>query len=422
MPRQFPVPDLSKERSMTTRRTALAAAVLLLTAAGCSSKSDDKAAALTGGDGACDGVSQGVSDNSLKVGTSLPLSGGAATAGKGFQAGLKAAVAEVNEAGGINGRKVDLVVLDDGFEAARSVANIRRLGEEEKVFAVLGPAGTANLPGSFSYLERKGMPMFAPVLPPDPDSGEVWLLGTGHKDQVRVIIDWLAKEKKIKTVALLTQDNDLGQAFAAAVDEQAPKYDIKLVANEKLEPNSTDVDSAILKLKAKSPDAVISGTDNAQTALLLKEARDLKWSPVIVGNSSSGGPGSPSTVGPAGPAAEGFYASAILEFPTSDTPEVKRYRAAMEKAGGGEADNSFALQDYASAQVFFEIVKRLGNDVCWAKFRTEAEKLTDLKTGLIPPVTFGPLPGGHTGTKGARMAQYKNGTWTALTDFLEPQA
>ncbi|GAA0607394.1 ABC transporter substrate-binding protein [Sporichthya brevicatena] len=406
---------------MTTRRTALAAAAILLAAAGCSSQSDDKPAVQAGGDGSCSGVSQGVTDTALKVGTSLPLSGGAATAGKGFEAGLKAAVAEVNSNGGINGRKVDLVVLDDGFEAARSVANIRRLGEEEKVFAVLGPAGTANLPGSFSYLERKGMPMFAPVLPPDPDKGEVWLLGTGHKDQVRVIIDWLAKEKKVKTVALLTQDNDLGKAFAEAVDEQAPKHDVKLVANEKLEPNSTDVDSAILKLKAKNPDAVISGTDNAQTALLLKEARDLKWSTLIVGNSSSGGPGSPSTVGPAGPAAEGFISSAILEFPTSDAPEVQKYREAMKAGGGAEADNSFALQNYASAQVFFEIVKRLGDDVCWAKFRAEGEKLSDFKTGLIPPVTFGALPGGHSGTKGARIAQYTGKEWKALTEFVEPQ-
>ncbi len=408
---------------MTTRRTALTAAAILLAAAGCSSQSgDDSPAVEAGGSGSCDGVSQGVGDKSLKIGTSLPLSGGAATAGKGFEAGLKAAVAEVNTAGGINGRQVELIVLDDGFEAARSVANVRRLGEEEKVFAVVGPAGTANLPGSFAYLERKGMPMFAPVLPPDPDAGEVWLLGTGHKDQVRVILDWLATTKSVKTVALLTQDNDLGQAFKEAVDEQAPQHNITLVADEKLEPNSTDVDSAILKLKGKNPDAVISGTDNAQTALLLKEARDLKWTPLIVGNSSSGGPGSPSTTGPAGPAAEGFYSSAILEFPTSDTPEVKRYRAAMEKAGGAEADNSFALQDYASAQVFFEIVKRLGNDVCWAKFRTEAEKLADFETGLIPPVTFGPLPGGHTGTKGARIAQYKGGKWTTLTEFLEPQS
>ena len=383
---------------MTHRRAVLATAVLL-TVAGCSSQGSDYEPAVQAGGEGCDQVAQGVTGDRLKIGTSLPLSGGAATAGKGFEAGLKAAVAEVNDAGGIGGRQVDLVVLDDGFEAARSVANVRRLGEEEKVFAVVGPAGTANLPGSFAYLERKGMPMFAPVLPPDPDQAEVWLLGTGHKDQVRVIIDWLA-QKKVKTVALLTQDNDLGEAFEAAVDKQAPKHDIELVASEKLEPNSTDVDSAILKLKGKNPGAVISGTDNAQTALLLKEAKDLKWSPLIIGNSSSGGPGSASTVGPAGPAAEGFYSAAILEFPTADGPEVARYRAAMEKGGGAEADNSFALQNYASAQVFFEIVKRLGDDLCWSTFGFEAEKLADFETGLIPPVSFGPLPAATAARRG----------------------
>ena len=398
-------------------------ATILLVGAACGSQGDDSdepGAAEASGTEGCEKPSQGVSDNAIKIGTSLPLSGGAAVAGEGFQAGLKAAVAEVNAGGGIGGRTIDLVILDDGFEAARSVANIRRLGEEEKVFAVLGPAGTANLPGSFAYLSRKGMPMFAPVLPPDPDQAEVWLLGTGHSDQVRVIIDWLAGQGT-KTVALLSQDNDLGAAFAAGIDEQAPKHGITLVASEKLEPNSTDVDSAVLKLKEKNPDAVISGTDNAQTALLLKEAKDLRWTPLIIGNSSSGGPGSPNTVGPAGPAADGFYSSAILEFPTATTPEVQKYRAAMEKAGAGQTDNSFALQDYASAQVFFHLLEALGDDLCWSKFQTEAEALSAFETGLIPPVSFGKLPGGHSGTEGARIAQYTGGQWKTVTDFLQPK-
>ena len=196
----------------TWRALTAAAALALAAGAGCSSQgSDDDARPpqASGADEACDQTSQGVSDDAIKIGTSLPLSGGAAAAGEGFEAGLKAAVAEVNAGAASAAGSIDLVILDDGFEAARSVANIRRLGEEEKVFAIVGPAGTANLPGSFAYLERKGMPMFAPVLPPDPDQAEVWLLGTGHTDQVRVIIDWLAGEG-VKTVALLSQDNDLG--------------------------------------------------------------------------------------------------------------------------------------------------------------------------------------------------------------------
>ena len=409
---------------MTRRLLTLTATGALLVAVGvaCGSQGDDRdeSAAAATDSGRCDRLAQGVGDDVIKIGTSLPLSGGAAVAGEGFQAGLKAAVAEVNAAGGIGGRRIDLVVLDDGFEAARSVANIRRLGEEEKVFAVLGPAGTANLPGSFAYLARKGMPMFAPVLPPDPDQDEVWLLGTGHTDQVRVIVDWLAGEG-VKTVALLSQDNDLGAAFAAGIDEQAPKHGVTLVASEKLEPNSTDVDSAVLKLKEKNPDAVISGTDNAQTALLLKEAKNLEWAPIIIGNSSSGGPGSPNTVGPAGAAAEGFYSSAILEFPTATTPEVQKYRAAMESAGAGQIDNSFALQDYASAQVFFHLLETLGDDLCWSRFQAEAESLSGFETGLIPPVSFGKLPGGHSGTEGARIARYTGGQWKMVTDFLQPK-
>ena len=411
------------------RRPAAPAAPALLIAAllvgallagACNSQGSGGGSAAGAGS-ACQNLAQGVTRTTVKIGTSLPLTGGAAVAAQGFKAGLEAAVAAVNDRGGIHGRRIGLVTLDDGFEPARTVGNIRRLGDEERVFAVVGPAGSANLPGTFGYLAGKGMPMFGPVLPPDPEQDEVWLLGTAHADQVRVIVDWLAG-RGVRTVGLFSQDNDLGAAFAAGLSEQAPKHGLAVVADEKVEPHSTDVGSAVLKLRAKNPEAVISGGDNAQTALLLKQARTLGWSPVIVGNSSSGGPGSPNTVTPAGDAADGFHASAILEFPTSTTPEVLQYRAAMERAGSGEADNAFALQNYASAQVFFHLLDQLGDDLCWEQFRAKAEALSDYRNGLIPPVTFGPLPDGRTGTKGARIARYGDGKWTFVTDFLEPEA
>ena len=94
----------------------------------------------------------------------------------------------------------------------------------------------------------------------------------------------------------------------------------------------------------------------------------------------------------------------------------------MDKGGGGgQTDNSFALQDYASAQVLFHLIEALGDDLCWSRFQAEAESLSGFETGLIPPVSFGELPGGHSGTAGARIAQYTGGQWQTVTGFLQPK-
>lgn len=370
----------------------------------------------------CAEPSQGVSDAAIKIGTTQPLSGAAATAGEAFTAGIEAAAQEVNDAGGINGRMIELTVLDDGFEAARSVGNVRRLGDEEQVFAIVSPAGSANLPGSWEYVSDKGLPVFGPVLPPDPDLQEVYLIGTGHSDQVRLIVDWLA-EQGVTSIGLLRQDNDLGAAFKAGLEEQAPKHDIEIVAEEVVAPNSTDIANQVLNIRGAEPDAVISGTDNIQTALLLDQAHDLDWDPIIVGNSSTAGPGAIGTVGAADPeAAEGFYGSAILAFTTEDTPEVQAYRAAMEAAGHTDVvDNTFGLQGYAHSVIFYSALESMGDDLCWENLHMTLESLSNFETGLVAPVTFGPVPGGHTGTSGARMAQYTGGEWVFVTDFLEPQ-
>ncbi len=381
-------------------------------------EADDESAAA----GVCAEPGQGIEDGIIKIGSTQPLSGGAATAGEAFKAGLEAAAQERNGAGGINGRMIELTILDDGFEAARSVANVRRLGDEEQVFAVLSPAGSANLPGSYEYLGQKGLPLFAPVLPPDPDQQEVYLIGTGHSDQVRLIVDWLA-EQGVTSIGLLRQDNDLGAAFKAGLEEQAPKHNIEIVAEEVVEPQSTDVAAQVLNIRSAEPDAVISGADNTQTALLLDQAFDLGWDPIIIGNSSTAGPGAVGTVGAAAPeAAEGFYGSAILAFTTSDAPEVQAYRAAMDAAGHSEvADNAFGLQAYAHSIVFYSVLEGLGDDLCWDALHTALESLDNFETGLVAPVSFGPLPGGHSGTTGARIAQYTGGEWVFITDFIQPQ-
>lgn len=384
------------------------AALVALSLAGCSSQ--------VSGDGGA--KAQGVTATTIKIGTTLPLTGGAANSASGFKMGLEAAVAEANENGGIGGRKVELTILDDGFEAARSVTNIRRLGDEEKVFAVVSPAGSANLPGSWPYVKQTSLPVFGPVLPANPGIKPVYLLGSSHEDQARIIVDFLAK-KGVKSVGVISQDNTLGKAILDGVKKQVQVQGIKVVATENTEPNNTDVSSATLNLRKANPDAVIFGTDNTQTGLIMKQADQLGWHPIFIGDSSTMNAGTTSAITPAGSAAKGAYGTLISDLPQSDAEPTVKWRKVMEKYAPNGANNAYALQAYASFQVFSKIVSSMGNPT-WDGFSEGAEALHAYETGLLPPVTFGPPPGGRVGTVGARVAQWDGKEWKAITDWLKP--
>ena len=374
------------------------------------------AVAGCGSSGTTGANAQGVTSTTIKIGTTLPITGTAAAAGVGFETGLQKAVDEINAKGGINGRKFDLTVLDDGFDAARSVANIRRLVEDEKVFAIVSPAGSSLLPGSWPYLKGKGIPMVGPVSPPDPQLANVYLLGTSLEDQHRVIADYL-QTKGVKTIGIIRPDNLEGQNRSKGLHAQASKDGIQIVAEEVVQAGSTDVSAAVLNVKAKNPDAVDIETDNTGATLILKQMQELGWHPIVTGDSSTMGPGGSNVTKPAGSAADGIIGTQLVELPTTDTAAVQHWKS----LGAPAPAANFDLQAYANAQVFFDIVKRMGNNLSWSNFQNVAESTKNFQTGLLPPVTFGPLPTGHTGTHGAKVSQYQNGKWTEQTDWIQPK-
>lgn len=363
-------------------------------------------------------TAQGITSSVIKLGTTLPLTGGAASSGQAFKAGLEASVEEINSAGGINGRKLELTILDDGFEPARSVANILRLTQQDKVFALDMPVGSAEIPGSYPLVKRIGIPMFGPYLPPDPDMPSVFQVATPHNEQGQILAGWLA-EQGIKKIAYIGQDNDFGHAVRDGLKEGAAAAGIEVVAVGLTETNSTNVSPAVLSTKKANPEAIVLGTDNTQTALVLKQASQLGWHPMFVGDSSAASTGTQVSVGPAGEAANGLWGAAVAALPNGvGNDAVKKYRAAMEKSAPDQADSLYALIAYGTNQVFFHILEQMGDDLTWSGFQKTAEALSGFETGLLPPITFGPLPGGHTGGHGVLLAQYENGQWTTKTDFL----
>ncbi len=359
---------------------------------------------------------QGIAKHEIIVGTTMPLTGGAASAGAAFRAGMEAAINMVNSHGGINGRKVIATYLDDQFTPALSVANFLRLTDQQKVFLIDTPVGSAEIPGSWPLVTSSGIPVWGPYLPPDPALKNVFILATPHQSQARVIVDFL-KGKKIKSLAYLGQQNAYGLSVLSGVQEQARIDKIRVTNVSYTQTNSTDISAAVLAVKASNPQAVVLGTDNTQSVLFLKQAQQLGWKPLIIGDSSAANTGTLQDTGPAGSAAVGMYGALVGALPTENTPAVKAYIKAMNQVNPAEAQNTYAVQAYAQNLVLFQVLKEMGNKLTWANFDKTAQELRSFKTGLLPLISFGRLPKGHTGANGAAVAQWTGSQWKLVQNF-----
>jgi branched-chain amino acid transport system substrate-binding protein len=367
---------------------------------------------------------QGVTKTSIKVGTTQPITGVAAIAGQGLIAGVTLAINEINAKGGINGRKIELVPLDDGFDVPRSVANMRRLVEQEKVYAILSPAGSQALPASWSLIKEKRVPVWGPVSPADAKIEPLFVLGPSRTEQLRKGIDWHVKNGCTK-IALIGQPNELGAEGKAAVELQLKVHKkLKLVASEEVAVRSQEVVNAVLKVRDSGAECLVMATDNVQVALVLKKIKELGLNIKVNSDNGAGGTGGTNMVGLAGDAADGFIGALQVSLPTDLSQfGVKAWRTVADKSSMPQATNNYSLQTYTYTKAFFKAVQRLGDDLNWNRLFQLLETSKVKNQGAAPDITCGPLPTGHSCAKGAALAQYSTATkaWKIVSPFGPPQ-
>ena len=239
--------------------------------------------------------------------------------------------------------------------------------------------------------------MWGPISPADPKQNEVYLLTATRTSQGQVAIDYFAK-KGVTKIAVIKQDNDLGVSMKQALDVQLPKHpDVALVADETQPVGSTEVSSAVNNVVAAQPDAVLLATDNTSVALILKQLRAQGYTGPVYADQGGAGTGGPSTVGPAGAAAEGFLAGMQADTVSTDNPAVEHWREQAKKHTGEQGGSGFSLQTYSFVMAFAELVKRMGTDLSYTNFTKAAE-------GLTPGPDQAGLDPGHPVRPAARPA------------------
>jgi branched-chain amino acid transport system substrate-binding protein len=339
----------------------------------------------------------GVTDKEIKVGILGSLTGPAAIFGTGNLAGATIAFEEANAAGGVNGRKLAWISLDDESSPPKAIAAYKRLVDQEKVFAVFGPASSAVGQALVPTFNASTTPTFVSIFstpavtePPIP-----MLFRTGvmnDREQGAAIADYVVDHLGAKKIALVSQSDEYGKRGGEAVVARLAQRKIALVSNEVFNISDTDFTAQISRTIQAAPDVLIVYGYPNPSAILTRQAKQLGLKAKIMGANSVGSRKYPEIVGEAAAGTQNILALKVL--PEGDDPAAVKFRATFEKrfpdlARQGRPDLGDVL-GYGGALVFIEGLKRAGPELSQTGFVKALESLKDFDTGLILPTTFSP--------------------------------
>ena len=361
---------------------------------------------------------QGVTDTEIVLGCSNSFSGPLAFTGEqATRFGVDLYFKALNDAGGINGRKVRTVYYDDGYRPQDAAANTKKLVEQDKIFAVIAPQGTPPVMATLDYLEENKVPLLFPFQGSPVIRGKKYVFSgmTLYDRQSKMMIDYLVGQRKYAKFATLYQDDEYGKAFLTAFEKDLARHNVKMVATEPVKRGVNDVSAQIAKLQAAKPDVTFLVLTPGPGAQALKERQKIGWTDTVM--VSSGPLTDERYLALAADAAEGVEGLSLWPDPvTSDLPGVRRYREAMQKYFPRNEVNRYSLSGYFAAMLFAEGAKRAGRNLTRDSLVTALESVKGFESGIVPPITIGP---DHETQKQGFWVKVENGKFKQLTDWLK---
>lgn len=335
---------------------------------------------------------QGVTDSEILIGNVIPLTGPPALLGVAHTTGVKVAVAEVNAAGGIHGRKLRYIVEDDGYVTARTIQSVRKLTDVDKVFAIVGHSGSGQAVATLPVLEKSGIPTIVSVGPVEPlwnpPRKNVFSVGQAYEEGIRELVRYLADKNPGKKWGLMTQDDDYGIAVRDGFDSIVKEKKLNVVYTASYKRGQQDFSSDMVRLKEAGVEVFLAGGIISENIAMVKELEKLAVKPVV----GIFWPGRVEAILKLmGPSSNGIYAVDYVE-PFAG-PAGQKF---LDKAKGlvSEAEfkgiNRYTMSGYAGAKTFFAALERCGKALTWACAISELEKTKDFETGVMAPVSFGP--------------------------------
>lgn len=361
---------------------------------------------------------RGVTPTEVTFGMHTDLSGVAATYGVSSSNGVKMRFDEVNTAGGIAGRKLKVIVEDQGYQVPKAVQACNKLINRDKVFAFVAPLGTPMNNACFKDQFAAGVPNLFPLSAArsmyEPFERLKFYGAASYVDQIRAGIQYFVKNKGVKRVCVMYQDTDFGKEILEGAEEQAKKLGIKVVEKTAHKPTDSDFTAPITKLREAKCDLIAMGTIVKDSIVPYTTARKAGWNDVIFLGSAA----VYDLVVGAAPGMDGFYGMGLTEMPyaDSDHPKVKAFVEAYKKKWNIDP-NIGAVYGYVAADLTVQGLINAGKDLTTDSFVKGLEAIKDhhdIFNG--PPVTFGPKI--RQGANSSFLAEVKGGRWTRVTQPL----
>jgi branched-chain amino acid transport system substrate-binding protein len=368
--------------------------------------------------GVASAQTRGVTASEVTFGMHTDLSGVAATYGVSSSNGVKMRFDEINDAGGINGRKLKVIIEDQGYQVPKAVQACNKLINRDKVFAFVAPLGTPMNNACFKDQFAVGVPNLFPLSAArsmyEPYERLKFYGAASYVDQVRSGIDYFVKTKGKKAVCVMYQDTDFGKEVLEGAELQTKKLGIKIAETTAHKPTDQDFTAPITKLRSAGCDLIVMGTIVRDSIVPYTTARKAGWTDVdFLGSAAVY-----DLVVGAAPGMEGFYGMGLTEMPyvDSNVASVKKFVEDYKKKFNVDP-NIGAVYGYVAADLAVQGVKNAGKDLTLDSFITGMEAIKGYKDIFNgPQVSFGPNI--RQGANSSFLAEVKGGKWTRVTEPL----
>jgi branched-chain amino acid transport system substrate-binding protein len=336
----------------------------------------------------------GASDDAIKIGNTNPYSGPASAYGAIGRA-IGAYFDKVNDEGGINGRQIEFITLDDGYSPPRTVEQIRKLVEQEQVLLVFQPLGTPTNSAIHQYMNAKQVPQLFVATGAtkwgQPDKFP-WTMGwqPNYQSEAKVYARYVLDNQPDAKIGVLYQNDDYGkdylEGFKAGLGEQADKLIVEELSYEVTDPT---VDSQIISLKNSGADVFFNITTPKFAAQAIRKAGDIGWQPLHLLNNVSNSVGS--VLEPAGlDKSKGLITSLYQKDPTDPqwqgTPEYDAWSAWMDQYNpDADKADQFNVYGYNVAMTLAHVLEQCGDDLTRENVMAQAADIQNLELPMLLP-------------------------------------
>jgi branched-chain amino acid transport system substrate-binding protein len=370
----------------------------------------------------------GATDTEIKIGNIMPYSGPASAYGV-IGKTEAAYFRKINEAGGINGRKINFISYDDGYSPPKAVEQARKLVESDEVLLVFNSLGTPSNSAIQKYMNSKKVPQLFVATGAtkwnDPKDFP-WTMGwqPSYQSESRIYAKYLLKEKPAAKVAVLYQNDDYGKDYLKGLkDGLGAKAASMIIAEESYETTEPTIDNHIVKLKSTGADVFVDITTPKFAAQAIKKTAEIEWKPMHILNNVGASVGS--VIKPAGfENSQGIISAAYLKDVSDpqwdNDPGMKQFLDFLAKdfPEGNKLDGS-VIVGYGVAQTLVQVLKQCGDNLTRENVMKQAASLKDFRTEvLLPGIRINTSPANFAPISQLQLMRFKGERWELFGDVI----